>query len=774
MYEKYLTLIQDFLEKFINYFFSTNLYFYTGIFFILILLFMLVKRMSRRRGKKVVNIDAKKLEKSGLLREAAEAYLVEKKFVKAAEIFMRIGLTSRAAECYELMGQKQTAASLYERAGNIREAVDIYISLGMVNEAIQLLERNGKYYEAGEIAEKAKMYEVAGYMFEKCGMNERAGENYFRAKNYKKASIFLKKEFDEHRKHSRDIPRELAKMLSICLENAGDYFEAGKIYYLLGEKEKAAEQFEKSGEFEMAYRLYKEIGQEERASKLGELIGKSVEKEFSADELELQVTSAPPVSFQTPDARVEELLRKGEYKKAGEILLKAGKLRESAEIFSKGKEYLLAAQVYQKIGDPIMQSEMLFKGEKYFEAVLNLYETGNLREAEEMIKAVPPHSPDYRRCCIILGDILFQRGDLKKAAEAYGKAIKGERIRQWNIMAFYRLGNIAEEAKNYDAALVLYNAIEKYDEKFMDITRRIKRLEEILKKEKPSKEETVPRYIVKEVDKQPPAEKAEPHRFSIIEEIGRGGMGVVYRAKDNFLERFVALKVLPSYMKKEKGAIENFVKEAKATAALSHPNIVTIYDAGEQDGNYYIAMELVEGETLKEMIKKYGRIGLKAFFVMAAQICKAISYAHSRSIIHRDIKPSNIMWTKDKMVKVMDLGLAKVIQDAANFHTVVGGTPHYMSPEQILGEEITFSTDIYSLGVTFYEMLTGTVPFPKGNVGYHHVHTPPPPLRKFNPSIPEELEKIVLKCLEKKKEDRFQSVDELYSELKKVAEKFQK
>jgi serine/threonine-protein kinase len=179
--------------------------------------------------------------------------------------------------------------------------------------------------------------------------------------------------------------------------------------------------------------------------------------------------------------------------------------------------------------------------------------------------------------------------------------------------------------------------------------------------------------------------------------LGRGGMGIVYKADDTVLDRTVALKVLPESLKENPQALKNFLREAKSAAQLNHPNIVTVYDAGEQDGVYYIAMEYVDGNTLKDIIKRRGKIAPKGIVHVLSQMCEALAYAHEKKIVHRDVKTANTMWTKDRKAKIMDFGLAKVIEEVRNHTTVVSGTPFYMSPEQTLGKNVDQRSDLYSL-----------------------------------------------------------------------------
>jgi len=232
------------------------------------------------------------------------------------------------------------------------------------------------------------------------------------------------------------------------------------------------------------------------------------------------------------------------------------------------------------------------------------------------------------------------------------------------------------------------------------------------------------------------------------------------------LDRVVAFKVLPDALKENPKALKNFLREAKSAAQLNHPNIVTVYDAGEQDGVYYIAMEYVDGNTLKEIVKARGKISCSGTVHVLAQMCEALSYAHEQKIVHRDIKTANTMWTRDRKAKIMDFGLAKVIEEVRNHTTVVSGTPYYMSPEQTLGKNVDHRNDIYALGVTIFELVTGTLPFREGNLPYHHVHTPPPDPRELNPELPSMLQRIILRCLQKDPDARYGTAREILAELK--------
>ena len=218
-------------------------------------------------------------------------------------------------------------------------------------------------------------------------------------------------------------------------------------------------------------------------------------------------------------------------------------------------------------------------------------------------------------------------------------------------------------------------------------------------------------------------------------------------------------------------ALSKFLREAKAAAQLNHPNIVTVYDAGESEHGFYLAMEYVDGTTLKELLQRRGKIAPGGVLYVLRQMADALAYAHSKKVVHRDIKTANTMWTAGKQVKIMDFGLAKLMEEVRNATTLVSGTPFYMSPEQTLGRNVDHRTDLYSLGVTTFELATGQLPFRKGNVPYHHVHTPPPDPRELDAEIPAPLAALILKCLEKDPEDRFSSGTEILEELDRIGAK---
>jgi serine/threonine protein kinase len=314
----------------------------------------------------------------------------------------------------------------------------------------------------------------------------------------------------------------------------------------------------------------------------------------------------------------------------------------------------------------------------------------------------------------------------------------------------WKHGELLERADRIDDALVAYEAIEKKDAAYPGLAEKLAELRGRL-----GNTGTVAQSRPV-VDPRAPTEAPAPEedRYELIAEVGRGGMGVVYKARDRRLGRVVALKRLPENLRDHPTAVRLFLREARAAAALNHPNIVTLFDADQYDGNYYITMEFLEGLPLDAILRKRGKLALRDALRLSVQIATGLQYAHEAGVIHRDIKTSNLFFTKDKVVKIMDFGLAKMVEEVRRAATVIGGTPYYMAPEQSAGESVDHRADLYAFGVTLYELLTGRVPFTEGDVAYHHRHTPPPDPRELVPDLPEAPVALIERLMAKSADDR--------------------
>ena len=262
-------------------------------------------------------------------------------------------------------------------------------------------------------------------------------------------------------------------------------------------------------------------------------------------------------------------------------------------------------------------------------------------------------------------------------------------------------------------------------------------------------------------------------RYRVLKELGRGAMGLVYLGKDPTIQRFVAIKTMrldpADHDDKLQDVKARFFREAESTGRLSHPNIVTIYDAGEENDLGYIAMELIEGIPLKQWARKPNLMPVNEVLLTVATVADALDYAHQQGVVHRDIKPANIMLTKDRVVKVMDFGIAKMASSSKTQTNIVLGTPTYMSPEQIAGKKVDGRSDIFSLGIVLFELLTGQLPFTADNLSavlFSIAHHPHPDIQTLRPDLPPMVQEIVDRALQKELPHRYRRAEEFAGELR--------
>jgi tRNA A-37 threonylcarbamoyl transferase component Bud32 len=258
-------------------------------------------------------------------------------------------------------------------------------------------------------------------------------------------------------------------------------------------------------------------------------------------------------------------------------------------------------------------------------------------------------------------------------------------------------------------------------------------------------------------------------RYEIVELIGKGGMSSVFKARDRLLDRTVAIKVLHPHYTEDEEYVERFRREARSVAQVSHPNIVTVIDRGEDDRRQFIVFEYVEGENLKELLQRTGPLPIRDALLLALQMARALSFAHGRGLVHRDVKPQNVLLNADGQAKMTDFGIAREVDvQGVTITGTVLGTSEYIAPEQARGQQVDQQTDVYSLGVVLYELLTGSVPYEGENfvtVALRHVNEPVPSVLERRPEVPPRLALAVERAMAKSPDDRFSSMDELVGEL---------
>ncbi|HIE64699.1 MAG: protein kinase [Nitrospira sp.] len=718
-------------------------------------------------------------ENAGQYDKAIRAYKEARAFQEIGRIFEHLREWEEAAQFYKLTGNIEKSAIMYQKGGKYLQAAKAYLQCKKNTLAAEMYERGRRYREAAEVYRKFGNIEKSATLYEQSGDYGKAAEEY--EAHFLRQNIANTGQPSDKREQILQAGYKSGQLyLKVGLHlkameifSAADFpNQAAEAAVLAGEKEKAAKLFLTAGTFKKAAKLFEELGDKKRSHWI-------MAKQYQEDSDLLSAAKAFELGENWIEAgemyeRVGEkgragkmYMNGGDYHRSAEMfhlagdresaamsLEKGGDLREAAVLYTKLEMFKRASQLYELLGD-------------YYSAALLLKEVGESDQCISYLQKVDSHSGDYYPASIILVKLLKERGMESAGAERLQKIVAQRKISPHNIELYYQYAILHEGNKKFEEAASVYENILAEDLKYKDVKQRNDLLKKVLREVKKAKP------LLKDKESDLSRKTASPSdssiRYKIIKKIGQGGMGVVYQAEDTLLKRIVAYKVLPVAIKENKAMLKNFLQEARIAAALNHPSIVTLYDTGKNGDEIYITMEYVDGITLKKFLEKRlhpVRISLR----IMKSICTGIAYAHRENVVHRDLKPANIMLIRNHGVKIMDFGLAKLITDDAADKTSVKGTPLYMSPEQILGNKVDQQSDIYSLGCTFYRMVTGRPPFTKGDIYYHHLHTPPVSPKEANPTLPDRLEQIIMKCLEKKKINRYSKIENITKELDLVTE----
>lgn len=456
------------------------------------------------------------------------------------------------------------------------------------------------------------------------------------------------------------------------------------------------------------------------------------------------------------------LARDGDFGGAGEQLRSAGDLLGATEAFLRARRYDDALACASQLGDAKLRVRVLTEQGQRLEAARILVGANDPDAAIATLQRIGARDAQFGEAALLLAQLFLQRREpelarrkLDEAVDVYG----GDGFLELREQVAQQL----EAKHDLAGALECWEQIRKSDIHYPRSAETLERLRAAIRSA------GAPRTAARATPAT--ATGAKTSRYEILGEVGRGGMGVVYKARDTVLHRVVALKRLPDNLKDHPTAVSMFLREARSVAALNHPNIVTLFDASEESGAYAITMEFLDGLPVNALLEKAKRFLLRESLFLAVQTLDGLAYAHGEGIVHRDIKPSNLFLTKKRVVKIMDFGLAKMLEEVRKQSSIIAGTPYYMSPEQGLGQEVDGRTDLYAFGATLFEFLVGRVPFAVGDVAYAHRHTPPPDPRTLV-RLPDAVAEVVLALLAKRPADRIQTAaearDRLQRELAKL------
>ncbi|HTO72763.1 MAG TPA: protein kinase, partial [Gemmatimonadales bacterium] len=719
------------------------------------------RQAGQQKQQQQIRKQAKEWKQARAYSRAGECYASIGDYEQAIEMYRKAGAYRPLAQLYRQLRRWREAAQAYEECGEFEQAAAMYQAERNFAKASQLYARIGQFATAGDMSERAGNLREAAACYEQGGQVGRAARLYEQLGDPQKAAVLYEQHFQRERERYHDptedrggknldevntiarlaadlyLQSEQSDKAATLFEQSGEFRKAAAVHEAAGRFQQAAQLFEQAGEEEQAARCYEQDGQPKRASLLraqhllqaGEV--EAASRLFDEAGETLRAAELLERAGRPADA-AQRYLAIQDYARAAELFIKADDRRQAAMAWEAGRRFKDAAALYQELGETDKARGLYEKLGDYYHAALLCQELGHQGRTIELLQKVDTESDDYYQASLLLGDLFISQEMWDAARERYMK-LTGRQGDPASLMEpLYRLGTLAEKQRDYPTALQWYERILSHDVNYRDAMGRANLIKRALSSAKRALSEA-PKEASTVVESNG-GEK--PRRYRLIKKIGQGGMGIVYQAEDSVLNRVVAYKVLPPSVKEQPKVLASFLREARIAASLSHPNIVAVYDAGHEAGDLYIVMEYVDGISLKERLQQVAPLPHDEFMHVALQLCQGLAYAHRHKVVHRDIKPANVMLGRDGQVKIMDFGLAKVVSDALADRTSVKGTPLYMAPEQVTGEQVDHQSDIYSLGCTLYRMATGRPPFTGGDLYYHHLHTAPEPPVSLNPGLP--------------------------------------
>jgi tetratricopeptide (TPR) repeat protein len=693
----------------------------------------------RERAKRNFTFAAEHAQEDNSFSKAAELYERALEFNRAGHLYEQLRRTDDALRCYEragstvkvhelLQGAQSSTSSGAPSAETIRRASEMLVREGKIVEGAEALEASGELVRAAELYLKAGEFERAAEAYFKAEMTPQAEAAYLRVENKEKIADFFAR---------------------IAIQK-NDWETAGNRYVEANKPNQAIDAFKRGKNYSAAAKVYESIKR---------------------------------------------------YLMAAEMYSSARDFKAAAEAYAKGHDWRNAAECFETLGEPSQAIEAWISAGNFYRAGFLAFQAGDYQKAAETLQRVSHTSQDSKSSMGYLGAAFYFLNKEHMARELLEKVADQLSPNPDNLPVFYAYGRLMEPL-NISAALTAYRKILGVSIGYEDVADRIQQIEMGTIHEQPtyrgtsalepsfavSDEQTVrtqnPTQTALQQRRQPtqPPETrfGEDGRYSILHELGRGGMAIVYKAFDQHLEREVALKTFPLSRSAGPGREDVFLRQTRSIARLVHPNIVTIFDCGHMNFLYYIAMEYVPGENLKQLVKRRGPLSLDEMRSMMKQVCDALSYAHNQNILHQDLKPSNMIHRTTGEVKIVDFGINQLLTDAATNPEATGemGTlslnPQFLAPEQITGNPVSTRTDIYALGLALFYLLTGKTPFDvkrvsdPTEVSRMQVQGSLPIPSMLRATLPSKLDLIFVKCTQKNPAERYATVEEFQEDLDRV------
>jgi len=706
-------------------------------------------------------------EDAGKLQQAVDTYLEGQEFFAAGTVLEKMGKTERAAEAFLQAGDYKKAAQLFAECGKPARAATLFQEKGNSLEAARL------YGLAGQWDKSAELYERSGYP-------AKAAESFEKAGNFVKAAESYEKHFMENVSYATTYAS------TAVAPEQKSALHAGKLYEKAGEIQRAFQIYERGSFFREAAGVAMQLGQSARAAELylrAEDLASAADAFEKAGEVAKAATYRGEVAFKqdkVADAarffqQGQDFLRAAElfesigmlpeaagayeagesHAAAGSVYVRAGLKDRAGAAYERAGDLATAAKMYEESGNDRKATELYAKSGQTFKGGEAAAKAGDLERAVALLQRVGPGEEDYRAANQILAQTLLKLGRPRLVIERLARVVGGEPVSSSNLELNYWLAVAYEQNGEGPQAVELFRKILAEDLGFRDVEARIRHIES-----------GGPRPA-------PPEGVASDRigKYVVTGTLGKGAMGEVVKAHDPALNRDVAVKTISASLAASPEHRERFRREARSVAQLNHPNVVTVFDFGEDGDRIFMAMELLEGEDLRRLIGTPSLSDPDRVLQLAEQICDGLAYAHSKNVVHRDLKPGNVRVLPSGQVKILDFGLARLGASEMTQSGMVLGTPNYMSPEQVHGEHADLRADVFALGTILYEMLTGRKAFEADSVPgvLNRVLTyQPEPVTRVVSTLPPLLGEVVERALAKAPEDRYQSAEEFREALESV------
>ncbi|MBN1355107.1 protein kinase [bacterium] len=732
---------------------------------------------------------ARKLERRKEYLRAAEYYVLAGDHEKAIELFVRENLFLKAAKLCERVGLIDQAAEHYGKIGDFKHAADLLRQAGDTFQAAMMYKRAKRFRDAAEMFEQSGVVSEAARMMEKEMEYRRAAELYMSAGMYRSAAVCFEQasELESPLAHSFGGPRIDDKEHRILL------FRAAEAWRLVPNLVRAAEIHEMFRDWNRAGELYEQAGQAEAALKCYD----------QAENTDASIRLLKALNRYGQAIRMEAKRsgESGDHLKAAEMADKQCDWSLAAENYEQAGKYDLAAERYEKVSDFMLAAEMYFRAGDY-EKAARMYElAGNIETAANLYdelgfvgKAIQLHirNQNFTRAAQLHLNSRENDEALRLLLRVPDDHPSAGTVRKLLAICYFRLGKIETGKKYVDSVLnlpvsnenidLIYEyACALYDQGIIDES--LQAFQKIVNLRLDYKEARQYLNWLAAMSEEINAEKSDTvvgelpigmvinNRYELLELLGKGGMGIVYRAADRELNLAVALKILRPKYSYDPDLIEMVKREVTLARLLAHPNIIKIYDLNRAGNLWFVSMEYLYGRDLKSILRESGRLSFPSINKIFAQVLSALSHSHQKKLVHSDIKPQNIFIDENERVTIVDFGIARISGDVERDKTV-RGTPEYIAPEQIHGDPATVQSDLYSLGITLYEMITGQMPFQGSDINEvleQQLEKIPPTPREIRPEVPKWLNTVTMKMIAKNPADRYRNAQEV---LTAIPEKF--